>query len=836
MKIHRVLKGFLILLLLATPSLDILRAQAPRPGAPAIFFTAPASGTRWPMAPLTLEAVAVDPQGGPITVVEFLADGEVVARSDRSGDLFATVIGLKVPHRVVWEKPTPGIRVLAARGLRGGLTVAQSEPIRVVIGDPTPPVVPPVVPPVDPPVIPIIPPNPPAGGDATVTLTALDPVAVESDPGDLMTVEFCRTGDLSRPLRVYFKAGGSADWATDVAVVAGGLKPESVDDPSLGPWLRSVVIPAGTAVAKLALAPVADDKAEGDEILYLAVTPRPEGTGGGAEPSDYQPGLPGETRVMIRDAIRQAPPGAPLVRIVGEQTATSEPNPRIRVRPGRLLLQRSGDTAEPVRIRYAVGGSADNGGDVDLLDGDLTLGAGETEAELLVIARPDDLVEAEETVVLKLLDDPSYRIDPSAAWVQVTVADATEPAGASLEPRSPAQGQALRVGSEVTLSWLAVDPKGYLPRVAFWANGKPIGESRREFFRAPDPGSPIGHTLVWKVSVEGRIRIDAAAYDAQGIKAASDTMTIVGLPAVEPGEGPLRPADLHPADHNPADRRISDDEWMGYAKHWRHGVAWGDPGATVVPIGHLTRAGFLWRSGGAYQFDPSMGLPMGWMEAEATAPGTANRIDGLPGAVGPAATTPGPNGTPGRLADSYLLLDVRPMEASRVGLVVHVGPAQNTRCHALEVRLGPGASVAAASDEGRWDAQSGILRWGPFPDDRIRTLKAEVTVRDPALIAGLGSFDGQNRRAGGLTPQVAAPGMTISRPRLTALETTPQGNAKLVVVGGEAGMVMDLEVSEDMTTWRRIGRVQMNGQSMLQVDTDAASSTRRFYRVVPRSP
>jgi hypothetical protein len=83
---------------------------------------------------------------------------------------------------------------------------------------------------------------------------------------------------------------------------------------------------------------------------------------------------------------------------------------------------------------------------------------------------------------------------------------------------------------------------------------------------------------------------------------------------------------------------------------------------------------------------------------------------------------------------------------------------------------------------------------------------------------------------------VAAPGMTISRPRLTALETTPQGNAKLVVVGGEAGMVMDLEVSEDMTTWRRIGRVQMNGQSMLQVDTDAASSTRRFYRVVPRSP
>ena len=47
---------------------------------------------------------------------------------------------------------------------------------------------------------------------------------------------------------------------------------------------------------------------------------------------------------------------------------------------------------------------------------------------------------------------------------------------------------------------------------------------------------------------------------------------------------------------------------------------------------------------------------------------------------------------------------------------------------------------------------------------------------------------------------------------------------------------MDLEVSEDMTTWRRIGRVEMSGQPLLQMDTDAAASTRRFYRVVPRGP
>lgn len=822
----------LLCLILATTARGPLRAQVPSDrGLPMIVLSGPASGARLPVAPMIFEAVALDPAGGPITVVEFLADGEVVARSDRSGDLFPTVIGLKVAHRAVWDQPVPGIRVLTARGLRGATTVAKSEPIRVLVGDPAPPI--------QPPVIPIIPPNPPPGAGVSVTVSALDPLAVEADPNDLMTVEFRRTGDLSQPLRVYFKAGGSADWASDLMVVAGGLKPEPVDAPSLAPWIRSVVIPAGSAVAKLALAPVTDDKAEGDEILYLAIIPRPDGVTPGAEPSDYLPGLPGDTRVSIRDSTKPAPANAPEVRIVGDQTATSEPSQRIRVRPGRLVFQRVGEPVEPLRIRYAVGGSASNGGDFDLLDGDLTLGAGEMQAELLVIGRADDLVEPEETVVVKLLEDPSYRIDPSAAWAQVTLADTTEPAGAMLKPLAPTPGQALRVGSETALTWVAVDPKGYLPRVSFWANGQPIGESRLEFFRAPDPGSPIEHTLIWKVAVEGRIRIDAAAYDAQGLKAASTSMMVVGLPPVEPGTGPS-----HPADRSPTDRRISDDEWMGYSKHWRHGVPWGGtevagtlPSGTV-PIGHLTRAGYLWRAGGTYQFDPSMGFPMGWIPTGAELPGTADRLEGLRRALSDPAPAPtlGTNGTPERLPDSYLLLESRPVDGQKIDLSIHVGAAANTRCQAIEIHLGPGASVSIGSDEAQWDAKSGILRWGPFLDDTLRSLKAVVTVPDPASIAGVGSFDGRDRRADFMVSKASAPGAPISIPRLTALEATPHGDAKLMLIGGQPGTVMDLEVSEDMTTWRRIGRMAMNGQPLLQLDTDAASSTRRFYRVVPRGP
>lgn len=186
---------------------------------------------------------------------------------------------------------------------------------------------------------------------------------MESDSKDLMTLEFRRSGDLSKPLRVYFKIGGSADWNTDFTVIPGGLKSEPVSDPNLAPWVQSVVIPAGSAAGKLPLAPIPDDKVEGDELLYLAVIPKPANLKDGPESSDYLPGTNPAARVMIRDSILPAPSDAPTIRILAVQSTTAEPNPFIRIIPGRLVFQRLGNPAEPVRVRYAVGGSARNGED-----------------------------------------------------------------------------------------------------------------------------------------------------------------------------------------------------------------------------------------------------------------------------------------------------------------------------------------------------------------------------------------------------------------------------------------------------------------------------------------
>ena len=808
---------FLSLLCLLFGALTTAGLQAQTPQNPGrsvqVFLTSPASGTQQPSGSLKLEAVAIDPVGGPITQVEFLADGQVIARSDRSGDLFITVIGLKVLHQAVWESPTPGLHVLEARAVQNLKTLATSAPIRVIIGTgilPTP---------VDPPVIPIIPPNIP-----TVDLNVLDPVAMESDPKDLMTLEFRRSGDVSKPLRVYFKIGGSADWNTDFTVIPGGLKSEPVSDPNLAPWVQSVVIPAGSPVGKLPLSPIPDDKVEGDEVLYLSVIQKPETVNDGTEPSDYQPGIQPPARVMIRDSILPTPSDAPMIRIFADQSVTSEPNPRIRVRPGRIVFQRLDNPAEPVRIRYAVGGSARNGQDFSLLDGDLTLGAGETEAEVIIGALEDDLKEPEETVVIKLIDDPSYRLDSSSAWAQVIIFDSTVSTKALLKWVAPSTGERLRIGSECTLKLMAVDPNGSLPTVSFWANGKPIGESQIQFFRAPDPGTPIEHNLIWKIDSEGPIRLEATAVDASGNKVASAAVFILGLPATDPIE-----RSVLPADNAPADGVLSDMEWLIYAKYWRYGIPL-PPQATLAPIGHLTRAGFLWRSGGAYRYDASVGsFPLGWIPLESSV-GNAGPLPPLSGLVGILGT----NGTPDRSPTSYLLGEWTADSADSMALKIHLGPAANTRCQAAEIFVGRNAVVTAISYDGQFDPKTGILRWGPFLDDTLRGLKATVSRANALEFSGLGSFDGIDLKMLTLGSKSNAEGPAASTPRLTAIPASAQGDVRLVLLGAANGSAMDLEVSEDMVQWRRIGTMLGNGESQLQVDTDAGASTRRFYRVIPR--
>lgn len=601
------------------------------------------------------EAVATDPDGGPLVYVEFVVDGRVVGVSDRSGEIFPAVLGLKVSHKAAWPTPVSGVHVIQARALKGLVVVAESAPIRVIVAGPT-----------------------------------------------------------------------------------------------------------------------------------------------------------GE--------------GSPLIQIVATRPTTSEPSPLIRIAPGLFTVTRKGDVSQPVTVRYAVGGTARNGVDYEYLDGDLTLGAGETSGEILVGPIDDEEVEGTEFVELKLLPDPAYQVGGAAA-ARIEIFDTSEPKEpvATLNFTAPKSGAGYLAPADITLTLTAVDPAGYIARVEFQANGRLIGVSELNFFRAPDPGTPIEHSFEWKSVPAGGYVVTAVAVDSQGVRVMAAPLRVIVKAEVEPPR-----VVRHPADVAPADDVVSADEFAKYAAVWRQGPA---SDVEAVSIGYMTRAGFLWRAGGGYRFDGSvLRLPQAWVSTDPTAeprPG----IDFLPPIFLGGAIDFGTNILP-RIPVSYVFAEVPRIEGeTKYPLVVRTGPRKGTRVHAVEIQFAVGTELAEISDDGLFDAKSGILRWGPFLDDAPRQLTAVVATLAPLKIRGMGSFDGMDTFLV-LVPVLPTTGADSDAPRIATLESLGNGGVQVVVIGGAAGAETDVEVSTDLVHWTRIGRMPVSANGSIQMDGDAGTAPVRFYRAV----
>lgn len=107
-----------------------------------------------------------------------------------------------------------------------------------------------------------------------VTLTATDASAGEHGADQALLFTLTRTGETTAPLLVPVTAGGAATAGSDYS----GFQ-------------SSVTIPAGSATATLALTVLADELAEGDEILALSL-------GSSAE---FAPGTPASAQATIAD-------------------------------------------------------------------------------------------------------------------------------------------------------------------------------------------------------------------------------------------------------------------------------------------------------------------------------------------------------------------------------------------------------------------------------------------------------------------------------------------------------------------------------------------------------
>ncbi|MGE0460393.1 MAG: Calx-beta domain-containing protein [Vicinamibacterales bacterium] len=233
-----------------------------------------------------------------------------------------------------------------------------------------------------------------------VTIVVSDDTAAEEGP-EAGAFLVSRTGPTTSPLTVSFTTSGGAI--------------DGLDYQSLG---ATVTIPAGAASASIAIVPVDDGFIEGAENVVLSLEPGP----------DYQVVIPGIAGLAIADNDLAA------VTIEATDSTASEAS----LDPGLFTLRRTGDTASPLTVVVAMGGTVEDADYLTILQL-LTIPAGAAELPIPVTPRADNLVEGPEALTLTIQPNLDYVVGSPAA-ATVTIAD--DPATVSLVASTPAAREA----------------------------------------------------------------------------------------------------------------------------------------------------------------------------------------------------------------------------------------------------------------------------------------------------------------------------------------------------------------------------------------------------------
>ena len=339
---------------------------------------------------------------------------------------------------------------------------------------------------------------------ATTPLTSEPAPNVRVRPG-IFTIT--RTGPTTGSLRVYLAYGGTATAGEDYVAL-----PQSVE------------IPAGTNQVDLTVAALEDTLAEGDEtvVASFALVPFPY------PPPYIVDSKQSEAKVVIHD--NDQPPFS-MASIETTQPVAEESSYPFKRLPavGEFKISRTAPTNNSLTLFLLLSGTAVNGEDYQELPWMVTIPAGATSITLQVKAKPDNLPEGEETVIAKISDCPpvthpplgipcfAYPVDPAHDTAKVVIRDTAEIGlSARIEITAPTEGDRFPAGVPIKIDATAIDPRGYIPQVEFLADQQVIGVSRLDFFRAPDPGTPIYHSIEWRDAKIGPHVLLARGADAQG--------------------------------------------------------------------------------------------------------------------------------------------------------------------------------------------------------------------------------------------------------------------------------------------------------------------------------
>ncbi len=201
---------------------------------------------------------------------------------------------------------------------------------------------------------------------------------------------FTRTGDLDADLSVYFTLSGNASQGTDYFEQSG-----------------FVVIAAESASATVAITPLDDNFAEGDESVIATIFPH----------STYFPSSSTTASVTIVDDPEDTDP---VVSIGATDPFAKED----ATNPGAFTISRTGGLSNPLAVSYLIAGSAENGVDYSSISEIAVIPANEPSVEVVIQPATDGYLEGVEHVQLYLFDNGSYEIgNDSSATVLIEDAD-----------------------------------------------------------------------------------------------------------------------------------------------------------------------------------------------------------------------------------------------------------------------------------------------------------------------------------------------------------------------------------------------------------------------------
>jgi hypothetical protein len=224
------------------------------------------------------------------------------------------------------------------------------------------------------------------GSPVTAAITILD--------DDFMTVSVYATGDAAEPAtagKFTLKRDGDLTAALVVNYGVSGTASNGVDYAALN---GSVTIPAGAASTEIAVTPIDDLLAEGDETVTLTLF----------NTVSYDVGTPGTATVMIRDNEKATVSISTANSPVSEQGAST----------AQFIIARTGSAGE-LTVNLGISGTATSGADYVPLDNPVVIPDGSSSVMIEVIPFHDLIFEPTETVILTLPPNTNYNVGAAAS-------------------------------------------------------------------------------------------------------------------------------------------------------------------------------------------------------------------------------------------------------------------------------------------------------------------------------------------------------------------------------------------------------------------------------------